>query len=125
MQLTKICFWLSVFLIFYPSVIYPCLVCLVAWIRPRPLKRRPWLPSVTVLIPAYNEAQNIAATIQNKLEQDYPSDLLEIMVISDGSTDGTDDIVRELHPNPTHNSISYGHSINRLSFQILEELGHV
>jgi len=50
---------------------------------------------VTVLIPAYNEAQNIAATIQNKLEQDYPSDRLEIIVISDGSTDGTDDIVRE------------------------------
>jgi cellulose synthase/poly-beta-1,6-N-acetylglucosamine synthase-like glycosyltransferase len=50
---------------------------------------------VTVLIPAYNEAQHIAATIQNKLEQDYPSDRLEIIVISDGSTDGTDDIVRE------------------------------
>ena len=38
-----------------------------------------WLPPVTVLIPAYNEAQNIAATIQNKLEQDYPSDRLEII----------------------------------------------
>src|SRR5882757_1281630 len=95
MELTKLFFWLSIFLILYPSVIYPCLVCLIAWIRPRPLKRRPWLPSVTVLIPAYNEAQNIAATIQNKLEQDYPSDRLEIIAISDASTDRTDDIVRE------------------------------
>ena len=95
MQLTKICFWLSIFLIVYPSFIYPALVWLVGLIRPRRLKRRSWLPSVTVLIPAYNEAQNIAATIQNKLEQDYPSDRLEIIVISDGSTDGTDDIVRE------------------------------
>jgi cellulose synthase/poly-beta-1,6-N-acetylglucosamine synthase-like glycosyltransferase len=95
MALTKICFWLSVLLIIYPSIVYPALVCLVALIRPRPLKRRSWLPSVTVLIPAYNEAQNIATTIQNKLEQDYPSDRLEIIVISDGSTDGTDDIVRE------------------------------
>src|SRR5258708_5436078 len=94
MELTKLFFWLSIFLILYPSVIYPCLVCLIAWIRPRPLKRRPWLPSVTVLIPAYNEAQNIAATIQNKLDQDYPGNQLEIIVISDGSTDGTDDIVR-------------------------------
>jgi cellulose synthase/poly-beta-1,6-N-acetylglucosamine synthase-like glycosyltransferase len=50
---------------------------------------------VTVLIPAYNEAQNIAATIQNKFEQDYPSDRLEIIVISDSSTDDTDNIVRE------------------------------
>jgi cellulose synthase/poly-beta-1,6-N-acetylglucosamine synthase-like glycosyltransferase len=50
---------------------------------------------VTVLIPAYNEAQHIAATVQNKLEQDYPSEQLEIIVISDGSTDGTDEIVRQ------------------------------
>jgi len=48
--------------------------------------------------PAYNEAQNIAATIQNKLDQDYPCNQLEIIVISDGSTDGTDDIVRGLVP---------------------------
>jgi cellulose synthase/poly-beta-1,6-N-acetylglucosamine synthase-like glycosyltransferase len=95
MELTKIFFWLSIFLIFYPNIIYPSLVYLVGLIRPRPVKRRSWLPSVTALIPAYNEAQNIAATIQNKLEQDYPSDHLEIIVISDGSTDGTDDIVRE------------------------------
>jgi cellulose synthase/poly-beta-1,6-N-acetylglucosamine synthase-like glycosyltransferase len=95
MELIRICFWFSVFLIVYPSVIYPSLVCLFGLIRQRPLKRRSWLPSVTVLIPAYNEAQNIAATIQNKLDQDYPRDRLEIIVISDGSTDGTDDIVRQ------------------------------
>ena len=95
MQLTKICFWLSIFFIVYPNIIYPSFVYLIGLIRPRPVKRRSWLPSVTVLIPAYNEAQHIAATIQNKLEQDYPSEWLEIIVISDGSTDGTDDIVRE------------------------------
>jgi cellulose synthase/poly-beta-1,6-N-acetylglucosamine synthase-like glycosyltransferase len=49
---------------------------------------------VTVLIPAYNEADCIAKTIQNKLDQNYPKDKLQIIVISDGSTDGTDDIVR-------------------------------
>src|ERR1700675_173514 len=95
MALTKICFWLSVLMIIYPSIVYPALVYLVAFIRPRHLKRHSWLPSVTVLIPAYNEAQNIAATVQNKLKQDYPRDRLEIIVISDGSTDGTDDIVHE------------------------------
>jgi cellulose synthase/poly-beta-1,6-N-acetylglucosamine synthase-like glycosyltransferase len=95
MELAKICFWLSIFLIIYPGIIYPSLIGLLALIRPRPLKRRSWLPSVTVLIPAHNEAQNIAQTIQNKLDQDYPSDRLEIIVISDGSTDGTEDLVRE------------------------------
>jgi len=91
----KICLWLSAFLVVYPAIFYPALVWLVALIWPRPVKRRSWFPSVTVLIPAYNEAQNIASTIQNKLDQDYPRDQLEIVVISDGSTDGTDDIVRE------------------------------
>lgn len=96
MELARIGFWLSIFLIIYPSIIYPTLVFLLGLIRPRPVKRCSWLPFVTVLIPAYNEAQTIAATIQNKLDQDYPRELLEIIVISDGSTDGTDDIVREL-----------------------------
>jgi len=94
MEITKICFWLSIFLILYPMLIYPALVFLLGLIWPRTRNRRSWCPSVTVLIPAYNEAQNIAATIQNKLDQDYPCNQLEIIVISDGSTDGTDDIVR-------------------------------
>src|SRR5258706_2558917 len=94
MEITKICFWLSIFLILYPILIYPALVFLLGLIWPRTRKRRSWCPSVTVLIPAYNEARNIAATIQNKLDQDYPRNQLEIIVVSDGSTDGTDDIVR-------------------------------
>lgn len=95
MELAKICFWLSLFLILYPVIIYPSLVYLLGLIRLRPLKRRVWTPPVTVLIPAYNEARNIAATVQNKLDQDYPPGHLEVIVISDGSTDGTDGIVHE------------------------------
>src|SRR5215467_7070970 len=94
MHLTKICFWLSVFLIIYPGIIYPSLVCLLGMIHPRTVNRRSWLPLVTVLIPAHNEAENIEETVKNKLEQDYAADRLEIIVVSDGSTDGTDDIVR-------------------------------
>lgn len=95
MELTKICLWLSILMILYPIIIYPSLVCLLGLVWPRPVKRGSWLPSVTVLIPAHNEAQNIAATIRNKLEQDYPRNRLEIIVISDGSTDGTDGIVHK------------------------------
>jgi len=95
MELTKICLWLSILMILYPIIIYPSLVCLLGLIWPRPVKRGSWLPSVTVLIPAHNEAQNIAATIRNKLGQDYPRNRREIIVISDGSTDGTEDLVRE------------------------------
>jgi len=51
-------------------------------------------PSVTILIAAYNEARHIQATIENKLALDYPKVKLEIIVISDGSEDGTDEIVK-------------------------------
>ncbi len=51
------------------------------------------LPSVTVIIPAFNEENVIAATIQNKLDQNYPKDKVSIIVVSDESEDETDKIV--------------------------------
>ena len=55
-----------------------------------------FLPSVTVLIAAFNEARHIEQTVRNKLEQDYPADKLRVVVVSDGSEDGTDEIVTGL-----------------------------
>jgi cellulose synthase/poly-beta-1,6-N-acetylglucosamine synthase-like glycosyltransferase len=48
---------------------------------------------VTLLISAYNEEESIEAKISNSLDLRYPSELLEIVVVSDGSTDRTDEIV--------------------------------
>lgn len=90
----KIVFWLAVLLAIYPYVLYPLVVFLIGAVRPRKVERAAYLPRVTVLIPAYNEADCIAATVQNKLDQDYPADRLEIIVVSDGSSDGTDEIVK-------------------------------
>ncbi|MHB8742780.1 MAG: glycosyltransferase family 2 protein [Sulfuricaulis sp.] len=87
-------FWVSVFLVIYPYLGYPLVVLVGGLIRPRRVRRQLSIPAVTILIPAYNEAECIAKTIQNKLDQDYPKDKLQVMVISDGSTDGTDDIAR-------------------------------
>ena len=50
-------------------------------------------PSVTMLISAYNEESCIAAKLENCLELDYPKEHLEIIVISDASSDRTDEIV--------------------------------
>jgi cellulose synthase/poly-beta-1,6-N-acetylglucosamine synthase-like glycosyltransferase len=77
----------------YPLVGYPVVVALIARLRPRPIRRRAITPCVSVLIPAYNEAACIAATLDNKLALDYPPDRLEIIVVSDASDDGTDRIV--------------------------------
>lgn len=53
------------------------------------------LPRVSVLIAAHDEAGCIRRKLENTLALDYPPDRLEVLVGSDGSTDGTDDIVRE------------------------------
>lgn len=89
----EIAFWTSVFLVAYPYVIYPLLIAILGKFRPRRVRRAAQQPTVTILIPAYNEVNFIAATIQNKLDQGYPADKLEIIVVSDGSTDGTDEVV--------------------------------
>lgn len=52
------------------------------------------LPTVTVTVPVHNEAEQIGGTLQSLLDLDYPAHLLRILIVSDGSTDATDDIVR-------------------------------
>jgi len=77
----------------YPYVGYPILVALLARVAPRPFAPRPWEPTVSLVIAAYNEEAVIAKKLENSLELDYPRDKLEIVVASDGSTDGTHAIV--------------------------------
>lgn len=89
----EIVFWISLILIVYPYLIYPIAMLVLGLIRPRKVKRGIYLPTVTILIPAYNEVRYIGATIQNKLDLGYPHDKLQIFVISDASVDGTDDVV--------------------------------
>ncbi len=91
----EVLFWLSVFLIVYPYLIYLPIVRLMGMLRPKPVRKRAFEPAVTILIPAYNEADCIEATVSNKLGLDYPRDRLQVLVISDGSDDGTDEIVRK------------------------------
>jgi len=52
-------------------------------------------PSVALIISCYNEAEVIREKLQNALELVYPEELLRIIVVSDGSDDGTDELVRE------------------------------
>jgi cellulose synthase/poly-beta-1,6-N-acetylglucosamine synthase-like glycosyltransferase len=89
-------FWTCLAVGLYPYVGYPLCIALLKVIRPRPSYSGPITPSVTVVISAYNEAAHIAATIRNKLGQDYPPELLDVMVVSDASTDGTDEVLRQL-----------------------------
>ncbi len=87
-------FLISIFIIFYIYAGYPFLALVVAHLHPRPVKKEEIEPKVTVLIAAFNEKDAIGLTIENKLALDYPREKLEILIVSDGSTDGTDDIVK-------------------------------
>ena len=90
-------FWTSLALGLYPYLGYPLLVALVGSLRRRRVNADPaYLPRVTVITAAYNEAKHIEATVRNKLALDYPPELLDIIVISDESVDGTDEIVARL-----------------------------
>jgi cellulose synthase/poly-beta-1,6-N-acetylglucosamine synthase-like glycosyltransferase len=82
----------------YAYIGYPLLLLIIARLRPRPisaLESGPW-PTVTITVPVYNAVSSIRGTVERLLELDYPRDRLQILVISDASTDGTDDVVREL-----------------------------
>lgn len=88
-------FWFSLAIIFYVYLGYPLLAYLLGKITPVLVNKQPQEPYVSILIAAYNESDVIQATVQNKLQLDYPADKYEIIVISDQSEDGTDDIVTE------------------------------
>jgi len=74
---------------------YPILVFLFSRIINKRVKKGNYEPEITILISAYNEENSIEGTIKNKLYLDYPKEKLEIIVISDGSTDKTDEIVKQ------------------------------
>ena len=93
---TEIWFWLCLVVGLYPYAGYPLCVALLRLIRSRPVRAGPITPRVTVVISAYNEAGHIEATVRNKLNQDYPHALLDVMVASDGSTDETDAVLGRL-----------------------------
>ena len=88
-------FWASVGAMAYVYVGYPLLLFLVSRLWSRPVAKAPVTPTVTMVIAAYNEEQAIAGKLDNSLALDYPADRLDIMVASDGSTDGTNRLVRE------------------------------
>ncbi len=98
---TEFWFWLSLGLGLYPYVGYPICVFLLRIFYTRPPRAALITPRVTVVISAYNEASHIEETVLNKLNQDYPEGLLDVLVASDGSTDETDAVLTRLaqaHP---------------------------
>lgn len=89
---TVICLLIPVYVYFgYPALLW-------MFTRGKPAithLREDSFPTVALIISCYNEADVIREKLRNALELDYPKDRLRIIVVSDGSDDGTDDLVRE------------------------------
>ncbi|MGB2889220.1 MAG: glycosyltransferase family 2 protein [Candidatus Acidiferrales bacterium] len=87
-------FWTAALFLIYTFAGYPIMLWVVSLYRNRPHRRATIEPTVSLIIAAYNEAPAISRKIVNCLELCYPDDKFEILVASDGSTDGTAEIVR-------------------------------
>jgi biofilm PGA synthesis N-glycosyltransferase PgaC len=83
-------FWFSFAFVFYIYLGYPGLLLVWRRIGSRPVKKRFYEPTVTIVIAAHNERERIEARLRNCLELDYPRDKLQIIVSLDGPTDGTE-----------------------------------
>ncbi|MFQ5750685.1 MAG: glycosyltransferase family 2 protein [bacterium] len=92
-SLLLVLFWLSLSLICYTYFFYPLVLTIVTAFNKKCVEKADILPQVSLLIPAYNEETEIEQKLQNSLFLNYPADKLRIVVASDGSRDGTNEIV--------------------------------
>lgn len=100
-EMIETIFWISTALLYYIYDGYKRILSLIRLVVGQRLffedHKHASPPAVTVLITAWNERVIIEQRIKNILESDYPEEKLDVMVASDGSTDGTDDIVKGMN----------------------------
>jgi len=93
-------FWSAAILIGYTYAGYPLWLWLRSRLRPRPVQRAANLPFTSFVMVVRNEEKVLQRKLENLLSLDYPEENAEIVVVSDGSTDRTELILREYARNP-------------------------
>lgn len=88
-----ILFWLAAALTFWTYFGYLLALRILSAFIGKPVARADIHPPISVIITVYNEEKRIAQKLENTLALDYPQDMMEIIVVSDGSTDRTEEIV--------------------------------
>jgi poly-beta-1,6-N-acetyl-D-glucosamine synthase len=89
-----IAFWTAFLVVTYVYAGYPGLLAIWARVAPKTVRAAAATPAVSIVLAARNEAATLEARLENLLALDYPSDRVQIIVVSDGSTDRTPDILR-------------------------------
>jgi cellulose synthase/poly-beta-1,6-N-acetylglucosamine synthase-like glycosyltransferase len=91
----ELVFWIGVIGVIYPYAGYPLVLWVLGRFAPgRQLLARPELPTVSMIIPVHNEADRVARKVLNTLALDYPRERLQILFVSDGSTDATVETIK-------------------------------
>lgn len=90
----RVVFWLAVLLMAYVYAGYPILLWVLRRLLRRPVQKAPIEPSVCLFVAANDEAGIIEAKLRNSVAVDYPASRLAIVIASDGSVDGTNELVR-------------------------------
>lgn len=94
-MIASFCFIICLGILVYVFLIYPVIIMILGSVR-KPQMNPRWtkLPAVTLIFSALNEETNIAQKLENALSQDYPADKLDVIVVNDGSTDNTGNIIK-------------------------------
>lgn len=101
MLILKILFWTCVFIVLYTYIGYGILLYSIVWLKRRWCKQdhaytrssSDSLPSVTLMICAYNEEEVVEEKMRNTLALDYPRELFTVMWVTDGSSDRTNELL--------------------------------
>lgn len=102
----RVVFWISASLIAYTYVGYMAWLALRRRWRSLPVQRESYTPSVTAVLVVHNEADRISERLDNILASNYPEAQFEIVVVSDGSTDNTGEILEKWSRQPRVSSVS-------------------
>jgi cellulose synthase/poly-beta-1,6-N-acetylglucosamine synthase-like glycosyltransferase len=94
----RLLFWLCFAITAYAYFGYAIWLRLYVGLHRRPVLKSPITPSVSIIIAARNEEARLPAKLESLRLLDYPPERLQIVIASDGSTDGTADILREQIP---------------------------
>lgn len=91
----KLAFWVCFAVVGYAYVGYALFLAIYSRLRPQPFCRRYLTPTLSIIIAARNEQANLSRKLSNIFSLDYPSEQIQVVVASDGSTDGTNDLIRQ------------------------------
>jgi cellulose synthase/poly-beta-1,6-N-acetylglucosamine synthase-like glycosyltransferase len=92
----KYVFWVSTVLVVYAYLGYPALLWILSKLKRRQVTSRPIEPTVSIVMAVRNEASRLVSKLKNLAHLEYPAERIEVIVVSDGSTDETNEVLANL-----------------------------